>query len=50
MPMTPQQKFVVSVIAAYLEDQVEEPLEVALAVWRITRTELRPITVRNADA
>lgn len=43
MPMAPQQVYVVSLIATYLKDHVDDPEQAAVEIWRLTRTKLRPI-------
>ena len=43
-PLSPQQKHVVAMIEEYLADKVADPKKVALAVWRLTRIEIRPFT------
>ena len=42
-PGSPHQRHVVSRIEAYLEGKVDDPAEVALHVWRLTRIEFRPV-------
>ena len=49
MPMSPQQNYIVDLIADYLEDQVEEPRETALEIWRMTRLKRRPIITTEDD-
>ncbi len=44
IPRSPQQKHVVAMIEEYLTGKVANPERVALGVWRITRTTLRPFT------
>ena len=44
MPMSPQQNYIVDLIADYLEDRIEEPRETALEIWRMTRLK-RPVLI-----
>lgn len=48
VPMAPQQVYVVSLIATYLKDRVDDPEQAALEIWRLTRTKLRPVVARNS--
>ncbi len=43
-PLSPQQKHVHAMIEEYLTGKVANPEKVALAVWRLTRIEIRPFT------
>jgi len=43
IPLSPQQEYIVELIAAYLEDKVDDPQTAALEIWRMTRTKLRPV-------
>ena len=48
-PLSPQQKHVLAMIENHLRgldhpNYVEDPKKVALAVWRLTRIEIRPFT------
>ncbi len=43
MPLSPQQQHVVRLVTIYLKGQVEDPHQVALEIWRITQTKLRPV-------
>ena len=43
LPGSPQQKYVVGLIEEYLSDMVDEPGKVALHIWQLTRTKIRPV-------
>ena len=49
MPMSPQQNYIVDLIADYLEDQVEESRETALEIWRMTRLKRPVLTTKDGE-